>query len=107
MQAVADLHLLQVAQMRIERAQRLGHRRVAVDVDVGIEALRPREREDVVGNGIGAFRVEIGGKRVFVDHGFKPREIVVQLGARERRRQVIDDDRSSCAAWPGCLRRDR
>ena len=50
MQAIADLHLLEIAQMRVKRAQRLVGRRIAPHIDVGVEPLRPCQRQDILGD---------------------------------------------------------
>ncbi len=97
MQAVADLHFLEIAEMRVQRAQGVVGRRIPRHVDVGIEPLRARQRQNVLGQHGGALGIEIGGQRIFVDQGFQPRQIVVQFGARHRRRQMIDDDRAGAA----------
>ena len=38
-----------------------------------------------------ALRIEVGGERVFVDQALQPRQLAVQLGAGQRRRQMVDD----------------
>ncbi len=43
MQPIADLHFLQVAQMRIDGAQRIRDRCIPVDTDIRIEPLRSRQ----------------------------------------------------------------
>ena len=91
MQAVADLHFLEIAQMRIERPQGVVGRRLSRDIDIGIEPLRARQRQNVFGDDGRALRIEIGGQRIFIDQGFQPRQIVMQFGAGHRRRQMIDD----------------
>ena len=97
MQAVADLHFLEIAEMGIERAQGLVGRRIPRHIDVRIEPLRPRQRQNVFGKHGGPLRIEIGRQRILVDQRFQPREIVVQFGAGHRRRQMIDNDRAGAA----------
>ena len=67
MQAVADLHLLEIAEMRVERAQGVVGRRIPRHIDVRIEPLRPRQRQNVFGEHGGTLGIEIGGQRIFVD----------------------------------------
>ena len=97
MQAVADLHLLEIAEMRVERAQGVVGRRIPRHIDVRIEPLRPRQRQNVLGEHGGPLRIEIGGQRILVDQRFQPRQIVVQFGTGHRRRQMIDNDRAGAA----------
>ena len=91
-QPVANLHFLEIAQMCIERAKRFIGRRLACDRHVRIDLACTRERKNIPSDGSGAFRIEIGGERVFIDQRFQPCQIVVQFGARHRRRQMIDND---------------
>ena len=77
MQPVADLHLLEIAEMRVERAQGVVGRRIPRHIDVRIEPLRPRQRQDVFGEHGGALRIEVGGERILVDQRLQPREVVV------------------------------
>ena len=93
MQPVADLHLLEVAEIGVERLQRLagvdtcrvrGRGRVrrpsAVADDLPLEVLAPPP-------------VDAGGKRVLVDQRLQRRERPVEFGPGHRRHQVVDDHR--------------
>ena len=97
MQAVTDLHFLEIAQMSIERAQRVVGWRIPRHVHVCIKPLRPGQRQDVFGQHGGAFRIEVRGQRILVDQRFQPCQVVMQLGTGHWRRQVIDDDGAGAA----------
>ena len=73
--------------MRVERAQRVGHRRVARQREIEVEALRLHQRDHVLRHRGRALRIEVGGERVFVDQALEPRQLAVQLGAGQQRRQ--------------------
>jgi hypothetical protein len=90
-QAIADLHFLEVAQMGIEQAQH-GIRIVAGrNSEIVAEAKRRGGGQDVGRERPRAGRIEIGGQRVLVDELLEAGEVAVQFGPRQRRRQVVDD----------------
>ena len=97
MQAIADLHLLEIAEMRVERAQGVVGRRIPRHIDVRVEPLRPRQRQDILGEHGGPLRIEISGQRIFIDQRLQPCQVVVQFGTGHWRRQMIDDDRAGTA----------
>ena len=76
-QAITDLHLLEIAEMGVERTQRLVRRRIPRHIDVRIEPLRPRQRQNIFGEHVGPLRIEIGGERILVDQRLQPSQIVV------------------------------
>ncbi len=65
-------------------------RRLPRHVHIGIEPLRAGERQNILGDDGGAFGIEIGGQRVFVDQRFQPRQIVMQFGPGQ---SAASDDR--------------
>lgn len=106
-QSVADLHLLEVAEMRVEAAQRLGLPDPGLQSEIRVEPQRARARHDVGREGGRAARVKVGGEGVLVDELFERREFPVQ--ARRGRAAASGDRRSRrrCGAWPARPRRDR
>ena len=67
MQAVADLQLLQLAQIAVELGQRVVLGLVDADTDVFVEASGAAQREDFLGQYADAPGVDAGGFVVFVD----------------------------------------
>ena len=106
MQPVADLRFLEIAEIGVELLQigfviaassphrgRAGSSRVRSRMSRFSEAMRRA--------------VEPEGEIILIDQRLEVLERPVGLGARQRRRQMIDDHRRRSAAWPACPRRDR
>jgi hypothetical protein len=92
MQPVADLRFLQLAQVGIDARQ---HRIVfrARHAQLLDQVLRPHGREDLRAQHLCAPRIDQQRVVVLVDLALQVLQRAVVLGARERRHQVIDDDR--------------
>ena len=91
MQPVADLHLLQLAEIIVDRGERVVAPARGPRVAIEPDALG--EIEDVALQPLEPARVHAGGKIIFVDQRFELLERSVALRPRQRRRQVIDDGR--------------
>src|SRR3546814_16165985 len=92
-QAVADLQLLQLAEVIVELAERRLRIVGLGDAAVLVEAAGRRELEDLRAQHLQAARIEAGGVVILVDQALELGERAVDLSAGQRRRQVIDDDR--------------
>ena len=102
MQPVADLQLLQVAEMGVELAERGVWPSSAAAMPQSLsKPAAARELQDLLAqqtcSGAGS---RPDGLVIFVDQPLEIRERAVGLGARQRRRQMIDDDGRGCGAWP-------
>ena len=95
-QAVADLHLLQFAEMGIEGTEG-GAAVGAGEPEIAVQAVALGEGDDLGGEVVAAAFVDAGGEVVFVDQRLELGERPVDLGARHRRHQMIDDDRRGAA----------
>ena len=104
-QAVADLHLLQFAQIGVEFFQRHLLRVGSADAGVAVEADVTREIEDLPLEQPQPPRIAAGGFVIFVHQRLQVLERSVAFGTRQRRRQVIDDDRRRPALCLGPLAR--
>jgi hypothetical protein len=96
-QSVANLHLLQFAEMGVERPQRLTAAG-AIEAEVAVEAVPLRERDDFLLQMIAAPFVDAGSEIKFIDQSLQLGERAVGLRPRHRRHEVIDDDRG-CAPF--------
>ena len=106
-QAVADLQLLQLAQMIVELGERVVGAVVAADADVAVQPEALAQREDLVAQPGDAARIDAGRLVILVDQA-------LELGAAARRIRrgsaAASGGRRSPrrrAAWPGCPRPDR
>ncbi len=91
MQPVADLHLLEVAEIGVERLERLA--RHVREPEVAVEPGGGRGGDDLPLEIVLPTPIHAGGKRVFVDHRLERRERAVELRPGHRRHQVVDDHR--------------
>ena len=96
-QPVADLQILDVAQIGVEPRQRLVLRRVARHAAFGQQPGRLGAVQDVPAQQRGAAAVEPVGGGVFVDQPFQFGGRAMAAGASQRRRQVADGDRAQPA----------
>ena len=96
MEAVANLHFLQFAEMRVEGPQR-GASGVADEAEVAIETVALGGGDDLVFEPVATALVDAGGEIVFVDQGFEFGQRPVDFGAGHRRHQVVDDDGAGAA----------
>ncbi len=97
MQPIADLQFLQLAKLVVE----LGKGCVGI-VGLGDPAVRGeagalRQIEDAVTQIAAAARVKLRGFVIFIHQQFELAQRAVAFGARERRRQVIDDHGAGAA----------
>ena len=96
MQAVADPHLLQVAEPGVEGDKRLLRRLViggAFLEEPAVAAAFENER----GNGARAARIERLRLREFVEQPFELERRAMRPGGDQRRRQMADRDRADAA----------
>ena len=91
MQAVPNLHFLQLAQVIVELGDGLGLGLAAADTAVLIQARLLAELHDVVLEDLEAAGIEVLGFVIFIDQLLEIAERPVAFGARQRRRQMIDD----------------
>ena len=91
-QAVADLHFLEVAEIGVELFQRLLLRLALLDAGIAVEADIGDEIEDLLAQQLQAARIDAGGFVILVDQRFQILERPIALRPRQRRRQVADDD---------------
>ena len=68
---------------------------------------RSHEIDDLRRDQLRAARIARLGRSIFVDQRLDLRRRSIAFGARHRRHQMIDDDRSACAASPARPRPDR
>ncbi len=96
-QAVADLRLLQLAQMIVE----LGQCRIGVvagqHAAIGGKPARQREIEDLALQIHAAARIDLARLEIFIDQPLEIAQRAVAFGAGQRRRHVIDDHRLGAA----------
>ncbi len=91
-QPVADLQLLDLAQMVVDAGEMVGV--VRVDAEVAGEAQRLAALQDALAQMLQPARIEGGGLVVLVDQGLECRELAPALRPGHRRGQVVDDDRT-------------
>ena len=103
-QAVADLHLLQLAKVGVEAAQRRAGI-LPVEAEIAVEAMALRRRDDLALEIGPPSRVDAGGEVILVDERLELGEGPMDLGPGHRRRQVVDDDRGGAALGLGALPR--
>ena len=99
MQAVADAHLLYVANPGVERGQHVG---AGLCVDIGEQARFRRTRDNGLRQPPGARRVDAGGAGIFVEQRLNLRRGAMHAGRCQRRRQMAERD---SAEAPARLRR--
>ena len=92
-QAVPDLHLLELAQVRVQLGEGLAGLLAGGDAAVPIEPEAGHEVEDLFAQNREAARVHPRRLVVLVDEAFEIGERAVALRPGEGRRQVVDDDR--------------
>ena len=92
MQAVADLHFLELAQVVVDPRERLVGAVACGDAAVAVEAEAPREVEDFAAEQRQPARVDPRGLVILVDKPFQFRQRAVALGAGHGRGEVVDDD---------------
>ncbi len=90
-QAIPDLHFLQLAQIIVELGDGLGLGLAAADAAVLIQARLLAELHDVVLEDLEAAGIEVLGFVIFIDQLLEIAERPVAFGPRQRRRQMIDD----------------
>ena len=93
MEAVPDLHLLELAEVGVELGQRLARVLAGDDAAVPVEPDARDELEDLVPKDREPPRVHPRRLVVFVDEALEVGERAVGLGAGKGRGQVVDDDR--------------
>ncbi len=92
MQPVADLHLLQLAEIGIELAERPVRCLADGDAAILVESGGADEFDDLRRERLEAARIAARGREIFVDQALELGDAAIALGARQRRRQMIDDD---------------
>ena len=97
MQPVADLGFFQLAKKTVELLQRFVRVALAREAAILVEAEIARTVEYLRPQRHAAAGVDIGGLEIFIDQAFERIQITVAAGARERRRQMIDDDGGTAA----------
>lgn len=94
MQAVPDLHVLDLAEIAVdvhhERVE-VAVVRLVVDMQVVVELGRLDQRPDLRADRRGLRRVQVGDEGVLVEELLQLGEVAVGVGARHRRHQVVDD----------------
>ena len=103
MQAVPDLHFLQLAQIIVELGDRLGPGLAFADAAILIEAGLLAQLHDVVLEDLEAAGVEVLGFVIFIDQLLEIAQRPVAFGARQRRRQMIDDHGAHAALGLGAF----
>ena len=103
MQAVADLHFLELTKVVVELGKRRVLGLVLGDAAVQIQADAPREIEDLARQHPKPARVHPRRLVIFVDQLFEVAQRPVGLGAGQRRRQMVDDRRRRPALGLGAL----
>ena len=102
-QAAADLHLLQLAQVVVQLGERGVVVVVGLDAAVPVESDVGGQGQDLLAQHPESARVHAGGLEVLVDEQLQLRERSVGLGPGERRGEVVDDDRLRPALGLGAL----
>ena len=97
MQAVADLHLLELAEVGVELGERIARVLAGRDAAVPVEPEARDQVEDVVTQDTEPPRVHPGGLVVLVDEAFQIAQGAVALRPGEGRREVVDDHRLGAA----------
>ena len=96
-QAVADLHLLELAEVGVELGERLAGVLAGRDAAVPIEPEARDEVEDVVAQDAQAPGIHTRSLVVLVDEAFQIAQGAVALRPGEGRREVVDDHRLGAA----------
>ena len=92
MEAVADLHLLDFAEIAIELAERVVAAVGGLDAAILVESGRRGKLQDARAQGWATAWIDRGGVEELVDQPLQLLQRAVAAGAGKRRRQVIDDD---------------
>lgn len=96
-QSIANLHFLEVAEIGIQLAQglifalTLGDAGILIETDIGDEI------EDLLAQQTDAARIAARSLIIFVDQRLQILERAIAFSARQRRRQMIDDDGAGAA----------
>ena len=93
-QAIPYLHLLQLAEMRVEHAQCVAVNAV-YDAEIAVQPLSFGERDDLASQVVPAAFVDAGSHVIFIDESLELGQRSVHLGAGHRRHQMIDDNRGT------------
>ncbi|MNZ51945.1 hypothetical protein D3C78_697770 [compost metagenome] len=106
MQAIADLRLLEVAQVGVQARQ--PHRGIVqrtFDLQLAVDMVVAHQRQDVALQLAGPARVEQLRLVVLVGQQFQVTQGPIGFGAGQRRHQVVDDHRLGAALGLGTLAR--
>lgn len=103
MQAVADLRLLQVAEIGVQLRQPAVRIVAELQADLAVETVVAQEDENLAAQLFGAARVEQRGIVELVGQALQVAQPAVALGAGQRRHQVVDDHRLGAALGLGAL----
>lgn len=103
MQAVADLRLLQVAEIGVQLRQPAVRIVAELQADLAVETVVAQEDENLAAQLFGAARVEQRGIVELVGQALQVAQRAVALGAGQRRHQVVDDHRLGAALGLGAL----
>ena len=97
MEAVPDLHLLDFAEIAVELAERVVAAVARPDAAILIQPDGAGKLQDARGERRTAARIERGGIEELVHEALQLLQCAVAAGARQRRRQVVDDHRRAPA----------
>ncbi len=103
MQAVADLRLLQVAEIGVQLRQPAVRIVAELQADLAVETVVAQEDENLAAQLFGAARVEQRGIVELVGQALQVAQRAVALGAGQRRHQVVDDHRLGATLGLGAL----
>ncbi len=104
-QAVADLHFLELTQIIVELGQLVAGGIVRRHAAVGADARGGAEREDIRFQHLQAAAVDPGGLVIFIDQRLQVLQGSVAFGAGQGRGQMVDDDGGGPALGLGALAR--
>jgi hypothetical protein len=105
MQPVTDLHLLQFAEVIVQRGERILFRRPGRDACVLVQPDRLGQFDDLLAEQFAPPRIDAGGLVIFVDELFQVAKRAVAFRAGQRRGQMVDDDGGCTALGLGALAR--
>ena len=103
MEAVADLQLLDLAQVIVDAREMLGGGIAGIDAEIAGEAQGLAALEDPLAEVGQAAGIECGRLVVLVDQGLELRELAPALGTGHGWGEVVDNDRSRTALGLGAL----
>src|SRR3712207_992047 len=95
METIADLQLLEVADMLVEPGQSSVAVAAEIKAEVAVEAVRLRQIADLGGDKLGAPRIAGVRRRIFVDQRLELRCRPVGFGSGHGRHEMVDHDRSN------------